>query len=388
AYIAKKGYTDLAALVAFSGRVIDEHDLSYSEAAMNGFPEAQTAERFATTDYQVLIVAEKFQTGFDQPLLHTMYVDKVLTGLNAVQTLSRLNRIHPNKADTFVLDFRNETEDIVAAFEPYYGRTVAPPTDPNLLFDTRRRLDDFDVLRPEEIEATVALLLAGDAKAHGRVYAALDSAVERFGALGEEDRLGFKDALDKFVRTYSFLSQVVSFGDTKLERDYTYCRALASRLRDATSVERLDLGTEVELTHLKTEMTFEGSLSLDADDGEVSTIFGEGRGRQSDPQLEHLSEIVEELNERFGLALDERDQLLFDQFEETWAADADVVDQARSNTLENFRLVFDHRFLDTVVSRMDENEAIFKRILDDEEFRQVLMDLYASRVYRRARSDR
>ncbi len=348
-------------------------------------PEAQTAERFATSDYQVLIVAEKFQTGFDQPLLHTMYVDKVLTGLNAVQTLSRLNRIHPDKADTFVLDFRNETEDIVKAFEPYYGRTVAPPTDPNLLFDTRRRLDDFDVLRPEEIEATVALLLAGDTKSHGKVYAALEPAVERFTSLVEEDRLAFKDALDKFVRTYSFLSQVVAFGDSKLERDYTCCRALAARLRDATSVERLDLGTEVELTHLKTEMTFEGSLALDADAGEVKTIFGEGRGRQSDPQLEHLSEIVDELNERFGLNLDERDQLLFDQFEETWAADPDVVDQARSNTLENFRLVFDHRFLDTVVSRMDENEAIFKRILDDEEFRQVLMDLYAGRVYRKAR---
>ena len=393
AYIAKKGYVDLSALVAFSGRVIDENDLSYSEAAMNGFPESQTADRFKGEPsdkfppdaYQVLIVAEKFQTGFDAPLLHTMYVDKVLTGLNAVQTLSRLNRIHPNKADTFVLDFRNETEDIVKAFEPYYGRTVAPPTDPNLLFDTRRRLDDFDVLRPDEIEAAVALLLAGDTKNHGKVYAALDPAVERFGALDEEHRLGFKDALDKFVRTYSFLSQVVTFGDSKLERDYTYCRALASRLRDAASVERLDLGTEVELTHLKTEMTFAGSLTLDADDGEVKTIFGEGRGRQSDPQLEHLSDIVDELNERFGLSLDERDQLLFDQFEETWAADPDVVDQARSNTLENFRLVFDHRFLDTVVSRMDENEAIFKRILDDEEFRQVLMDLYAGRVYRKAR---
>ena len=385
AYIKKKGYAHLAALVAFSGRVIDEHELSYSEAGMNHFPESQTAERFATGDYQVLIVAEKFQTGFDQPLLHTMYVDKVLTGLNAVQTLSRLNRIHPNKADTFVLDFRNETEDIVSAFEPYYGRTVAPPTDPNLLFDTRRRLDDFDVLRPEEMETAVALLLADDTKSHGRVYAALDPAMERFVALGEEEHLGFKDALDKFVRTYSFLSQVVTFGDSKLERDYTYCRALAARLRDAASLERLDLGAEVELTHLKTEITFEGSLSIDADSGEVTTIFGEGRGRQSDPEFEHLSEIIDELNERFGLDLDERDQLLFDQFEETWATDPDVVDQARSNTLENFRLAFDDRFLSTVVSRMDENEAIFKRILDDEEFRQVLMDLYAGRVYRRAR---
>jgi type I restriction enzyme R subunit len=235
------------------------------------------------------------------------------------------------------------------------------------------------------VEATVSLLFGADDKSHGKVYAALDPAVERFGALSEEEQLAFKDALDKFVRTYSFLSQVVSFGDTKLERDYTYCRALASRLRDATSVERLDLGSEVELTHLKTALTFEGSLSLDADAGEVKTIFGEGRGKKGEPEVEHLSQIVDELNERFGLNLDERDQLLFDQFEETWVADPDVVDQARSNSLENFRLVFDQRFLDTVVARMDDNEAIFKRILDDEEFRQVLMDLYAGRVYRRAR---
>ena len=126
---------------------------------MNGFPESRTAEEFATPEYSVLIVAEKFQTGFDQPLLHTMYVDKILVGLAAVQTLSRLNRIHPLKENTFVLDFRNETETIVEAFEQFHGCTVAPPTDPNILWDTRRRLDDFDVLRPEEVEAAMPALL-------------------------------------------------------------------------------------------------------------------------------------------------------------------------------------------------------------------------------------
>jgi type I restriction enzyme, R subunit len=385
-YIAKMKYTDLAALVAFSGKVIDEKGLTYTEAQMNSFPEPQTAENFAGDDYQVLIVAEKFQTGFDQPLLHTMYVDKVLTGLNAVQTLSRLNRIHPLKTDTFVLDFRNDAEDITKAFEPYYGRTVAPPTDPNLLFDTRSRLDQFDVLRPEEVEETVEVLLTiTDQSDHGRVYALLDPACERFKELEEQDRLGFKDALDKFVRTYSFLSQVVSFGDSKLERDYIYCRALASRLRDQNTSTALDLGSEVELTHLRSEVTFEGSLSLDADTGEVKSIFGEGRGKQNEPELELLSEIVQELNNRFGLTLDERDQLLFDQFEDTWVADPEVSAQAQNNSMENFRLVFDQRFMGTVVGRMDANEAIFKKILDDEEFRQVLMDLYAGRVYRRAR---
>ena len=209
--------------------------------------------------------------------------------------------------------------------------------------------------------------------------------MERFKDLEEEDQLGFKDALDKFVRTYSFLSQVVSFGDSKLERDYIYCRALASRLRDQNTSTSLDLGSEVELTHLRSEVTYEGSLALDADTGEVKSIFGEGRGKQNEPELELLSEIVSELNDRFGLTLDERDQLLFDQFEETWVADPEVSAQAQNNTIENFRLVFDRMFMGTVVGRMDDNEAIFKRILDDPEFREVLMDLYAARVYRRAR---
>ncbi|MCA1693389.1 MAG: DEAD/DEAH box helicase family protein, partial [Actinobacteria bacterium] len=388
AYIASKGYAGLAALVAFSGKVIDETGFAFTEPGMNGFPESQTAERFGSEDHQVLIVAEKFQTGFDQPLLHTMYVDKVLTGLAAVQTLSRLNRIHPLKSDTFMLDFRNDADEIVAAFEPYYGRTVAPPSDPNVLWDTRSRLDHFDVLRPDEVEATVALLVTiVDPKQHGQVYALLDPAVERFKALDEEDRLGFKESLDRFVRTYSFLSEIVSFGESKLERDYVYCRALASKLRDETTIERLDLGTEVELTHLRSEITFEGSLALADDTGEVKSLFGDGSGRQQEPDVEPLSQIVETLNERFGLNLGEADQLLFDQFEETWLADPEVAAQARNNTLDNFRLVFDRMFLNTVVGRMDDNEAIFKRILDDPEFQATLMDMYASKVYRRARSE-
>ena len=162
-YIKAKGYDDIRTLVAFSGKIDDGTGIPLTEANMNGFPESRTAEEFATPDYGVLIVAEKFQTGFDQPLLHTMYVDKILVGLAAVQTLSRLNRIHPLKENTFVLDFRNDTETIVEAFEQFHGCTVAPPTDPNILWDTRRRLDDFDVLRPEEIEAAMPALLGAGA---------------------------------------------------------------------------------------------------------------------------------------------------------------------------------------------------------------------------------
>jgi type I restriction enzyme R subunit len=337
----------------------------------------------------VLVVAEKFQTGFDQPLLHTMYVDKVLTGLNAVQTLSRLNRILPPlKDDTFVLDFRNDGEDIVRAFEPYYGQTVAPPTDPNLLYDTHRRIFDFDVIHPDDIDAAVAVLLTvGTKDDHGQIYSLLDPAVDRFQHLNEEDRAAFKDALDKFVRTYSFLSQVVSFGDTKLERDYLYSRALASLLRGANSVERLDLGSQVELTHLRVEATFSGALDLTGGTGEVKTYTGDGTGVQHLPDLEPLSQIIDTLNERFGLDLTDRDQLLFDQYEREWLADPEVTDQARNNTIDNFRLVFDRNFLKTVISRMDENDALFQRILDDTEFQEAIKDFFARKVYQQARRD-
>jgi len=388
AYIKSKGYSDLAALVAFSGKVIDERGFSYTESQMNGFSESETADKFDKDDYQVLIVAEKFQTGFDQPLLHTMYVDRILLGLAAVQTLSRLNRIHNLKDSTFVLDFRNKTEDVLEAFEPYYTMTAAPPTDPNLLYDTRRKLDDFDVLRMEEIEAAVAALVTlSDAKGHGAIYALLDPAVERFQELLEDDQLLFKDALSRFVRIYSFLSQVVSFGDTKLERDSIYCRALASRLRSEATSERLDLGSQVELTHLRHEMTFEGSLKLSGESGEVVSIPGEGMGKQNEPPLEALSKIVDELNKRFGLNLTEADQLFFDQIEAEWLNNDEVLQQVRNNSYKDFRLVFDPRFLNTVIRRMDSNQSIFKRTLDDKDFQELLLDLFAERVYRKLRED-
>jgi type I restriction enzyme R subunit len=389
-YIQEKGYADIKTLVAFSGNIDDGTGIPLTETNMNGFPESRTAEEFATRDYGILIVAEKFQTGFDQPLLHTMYVDKPLVGLAAVQTLSRLNRIHPLKESTFVLDFRNDTDDVVKAFEQYHGCTVAPPTDPNILWDTRRRLDDFDVLRPEEIEAAMpALLGAGtnDDKRSAETYAALGPAKGRFEQLGDEERVEFRDVLTRFVRTYSFVSQIAAFTDPALERDYVFCRALLLYLRDAGTVERLDLGTEVELTHLRNEMTFSGTLSLTSELGEVRSFYGEGAGTQQELEMEHLSSIVEVLNDRFGTDLTDVDKLLLDQFEESWVADGELSDQARNNTLDNFRLVFDRKFLQTIITRVDANDEIYKKILDDEDFRSTLGGFYLRKVYERLRED-
>jgi type I restriction enzyme, R subunit len=386
AYIADQGYADVRTLVAFSGKVLDDGD-EFTEPSMNAFPESETAERFGSDDYQVLIVAEKFQTGFDQPLLHTMYVDKVLTGLNAVQTLSRLNRIlPPEKTDTFVLDFRNDADEIQEAFRPWYEATEAVPTDLNLLYDTHRAVWDFDVLREDEVEAgVVALLAVTETTGHGAVHAALDAARGRFLQLDEEVQDAFRDLLARFVNLYAFVSQIVSYVDRRLERDYLYARALLACL-PGQQAERLDLGSEVALTHLKLAQTYEGSASLDEGGGEVVAIFS-GRGPQHDPESEHLSRIVDVMNERFGLELSDADQLLFDQFEESWAADESLAARARNNDFQNFRLVFDRTFLDTVVKRMDENDDIFRRILDDDATRQTVLDHYAERLYGRLRAE-
>ena len=384
-YIAEKGYADTRALVAFSGTVSDEGD-DFTESGMNRLPESQTATAFGGPEYGVLIVAEKFQTGYDQPLLHTMFVDKVLTGLAAVQTLSRLNRIHPEKTDTFVLDFRNDAEAITEAFEPWYETTVAVPTDPNTLHDMAGRVFGLQVLDAAEAAAIASLIADRTHRVtdHGAIYALLGPVVGRFRGRPEPEQYEFRDSLDAYLRAYSFLAQVVEFGDVGLEALYLAGRALQADLPAQDGGGRLDLGSEVELTHLRLEETSSGSITPDHGVGELAAIYS-GRGRQAEESAEHLSAIISVLNERFGMALGTADQLFFEQMEETWMADQQLTDQARANPIENFRLVFNDVFIKSIVGRMDDNEDIFRKILDEPAFQAVVMDHYLRRVFERAR---
>lgn len=382
-YVNEHGYDGPGILVAFSGTVEDE-GVTYTESRMNGFPESQTPREFEQDEWRFLVVAEKYQTGFDQPLLYAMYVDKVLTGLAAVQTLSRLNRRAEGKEGTFVLDFRNDADEIRAAFEPWYGQTVAPPTDPNLLYDTRHALDEYGVLRPDEVAKVAVLLVVGEDQAsHARIHAALTPAIDRVHSLEEDEREGFRDALERFVRTYSFLSQVVSFTDAGLERDYLFCRALASFVkRDAGA--SLDLGSEVELTHLHMEQTFKGSVSLEAEQGIVVTIY-DGAGRAHDPEESPLSRIVEKLNERFGLKLTEADRLHLDGIARDLIEDEMVQRQAAANTKDNFSVRFPQHFQKAVVDRLAGAEKFSFELLDNEDLSAQVMSAYLPLVYGRAK---
>jgi type I restriction enzyme, R subunit len=382
-YVNQRGYTDVAVLVAFSG-TLDLDGVTVSEVSMNGFPESQTTRELDAGPWNVLVVAEKYQTGFDQPKLCAMYVDKPLTGLAAVQTLSRLNRPFEGdgarKETTVVLDFRNEAEDIRAAFEPYYGATVAPPTDPNLLYDTRHALDPFGVLWPEEVERTVALLLATGKVAHDRVHAALAPAIDRFAALADDERERFREDLLRFVRTYAFLSQVVAFTDVKLERDYRYCKALAAFVRQGGSEA---LHPEVELTHLRMEQTFEGSVTLSETEGEVRTIFG--AGKLHEPAPEPLSVIIERLNERFGTRFEPEDRVFYDTVFDKLAKRPHVQQAAASNTAENFKLVLEKEAMAAVIDQLGVAEGMVHTYVDNAELRAEVLAAYLPLVQGRAK---
>ncbi len=379
-YVTEHGY-DLGVLVAFSDAVSLNGD-QVTEAKCNGFGESQTAERFDTDEYQIMVVAEKFQTGFDQPKLYAMYVDKTLTGLAAVQTLSRLNRTHPDKDGTFVLDFVNDAEEIAAAFEPYYGETAAPPSDPNLLYDTRHELDEFGVLNAEEARTFARLLLA-ESVDHSRLHAALGPAIDRFHGLDENEQERFRDALTRFVRTYSFLSQIVSFSDTDLERDYLFGKALAQFIKGDPG-SAVDLSGDVELTHLRTEQQFEGSVALNTETGEVATIYS-GTGRTTEPEPEPLSAIIDRLNALYGTDWSDADRLVFDAALEDLVADEDVQVTAVNNTAENFNVVFPEMFQKALLGRMDRNEKVVFKYLDDEELAADVQKIYATLAQARAK---
>ncbi len=383
AYAREHGYGDVRTLVAFSGTVRDD-GIDRTEPNMNGFPESQTAERFGTDEYRILVVAEKFQTGFDQPLLHTMFVDKKLEGVNAVQTLSRLNRIDPRKEDTFILDFVNEAEEIQRAFGPYYDTAVAVPTDPNELYDAWREVDRFGVVRPEEIEAFAGAYFGapGDGP-QAKLYALLDVAQDRLTDLEETDQEEFRTWLKRFVSRYGFISQVLPMADTAMEKRYAYCRLLELRLPSEPSGS-MDLGDQVQMTHLRVTRTGEHDLSLEKGAGVLRT-FGEGEPGGYEDLLAPLSELIERLNERFGAELSEADHLHLEGIGADMVASAEVQQQAAANTRENFGIEFDKRFTDAVAARMSQAEELTIRILDQPEFREEVVRALMPRVYERAR---
>ena len=389
-YIKKKGYKDMKTLVAFSGTVLDG-GVEYTESGMNEFKESELPERFATDEYQVLLVAEKYQTGFDQPLLHTMYVDKKLSGVKAVQTLSRLNRTCTGKDDTFVLDFINKAEDIQEAFKPYYQATVVEEvTEPNLLYDIENQLHAYGVYLKDELDRFNVIYFKPKDKKTSKDRAILnhliDVVVERFKKLEEQRKQDFNSQAVKFVRLYSFILQITPFEDVELHKLYVYLTYLLKKLPKEKG-STVHLADEIALEYYTVKKTFEGSISLTPDDENVpvAPVRFAGAGAREE-EKEYLSSIIERLNKRFGTNFTKAQQLSVEQIKEDFAADKDMVQKAKTNTIEDFRFAYEKVFIDKVIDRMDEDRSFYTRVLDDEQFRKALMDYMLVEVYEKLNS--
>lgn len=391
-YIKKKGYeSEIKILVAFSGKVVDDNAPDgVSEPEMTGYSEKELPTIFERDEYKILIVADKYQTGFDQPLLHTMYVDKKLSGVKAVQTLSRLNRMHPGKEDTFVLDFANDRQTILDSFQPYYEVTsVTEETDINHLYDLKARLDEFQVYWTQEIEAFANVYFdpktkLNNPKQQKHLYAFTDPAVDRFKAIAEEEKQDeFKKGLRSWTNLYAFLSQIMPFIDSEFEKFYAYAKLLQTRLPKRELSESLHLDDEVALEYYRLQKIKEGSIELQkGEEGELSGTTEAGLKRAKEEEA-LLSEIINVLNDRFGTEFEEADKLFFDQIEAELMEDETLQTQARVNKIDTFKFAFNDKFIDKLIGRMDQNQEIFEKILEDKMFGDLVKELMMRKIYKK-----
>ncbi|MEO8603512.1 MAG: RNA-binding domain-containing protein [bacterium] len=382
-HLAAKGYP-YKALVAFSGKVTDGGG-DFTESNMNGLPEAQTANTFALPEYRFLVVANKFQTGFDQPLLYAMYVDKTLGGVNAVQTLSRLNRTHADKKEAVVLDFVNDAASIQKDFQPYYETTLlSEATDPNLLYDLQHTIGDAGVCEDADLDAFARVYFAPKST-QDQLYAVLDPPRERYLALDEEPRALFRGALTDYVRLYAFLSQILSFSDAELEKLYLFARALRRRLPVSQEDLPREVQENIDMESYRVGRTGQGAISLTRGPGVIDPIRAAPAHVAPPSQLEPLSQIIAALNERFGTNLSDDDRVAIQRVKEKLEQDVALDASARVNPRDKARLTFDHKLQDVFQQLVDSNFQLYKRITDDGDFNRLLGDFLFDDYLRRHR---
>lgn len=391
-YVNEHGYTGIRSLVAFSGSVEDPEDpgSSYTEVSMNdGLAESELPETFERGDYRVLLVAEKYQTGFDQPLLQTMYVVKRLAGVQAVQTLSRLNRMATGKARTFILDFANEESDIYRAFKPYYETTpIGENADPHQLSTLQYKILQWSIFSPDDVNAFAEVWYRPkrdhSAYDHRVMNAVLDAVVQRFRDHEEAEKEEFRGQLTAYRNLYAFLSQVIPYRDSELEKLYAFVRNLIAKLPRPGQAFTLD--DEVALRFFRLQQMTEGSIYLGQ--GETVPLKGPtdvGTGLVRDKAVA-LSTLIEKLNERFGTNFTPADELFFDQIRASAEEDEKIVEAAKANSLANFSSYLERILDELFIDRMEGNEEIFSRVMTDKEFRSAAREHLAEAIYRRVRA--
>ncbi len=380
------------AVVAFSG----EHEWGgapVTEATLNGFPSGQIPERFREEPYRFLVVADKFQTGYDEPLLHTMYVDKALSGIKAVQTLSRLNRAHPKKHDTFVLDFFNDPETIRKAFEPYYRTTIlSQETDPNRLHDLKADLDGHQVYSPEEVEKLVVLYLGGADR--DRLDPILDTCVARYvEALDEEGQVDFKGKAKAFIRTYDFLGTILPYKNAGWEKLFVFLTFLVPKL-PAPREEDFSQGIleAIDMDSYRTEARASIAIALADQEGEIGPVptSDPGAGPRSGPEMDRLSNILKEFNDLFGNIewkdADKIRRVITEEIPDKVSTNRAYQNAVKNSDQENARIEHDKALQNAILDLSSDHNELLKQFYDDPSFRRWLSEAVFSVTYAGARA--
>lgn len=389
--IEDKGYKDLDVLVAFSGEIEDDN-VTYTEERINKDKNGQTIkekslpEAFHTDDFGILVVAEKYQTGFDEPLLHTMFVDKKLSGVKAVQTLSRLNRTAPGKVDTFVLDFVNSADDIKASFEPFYEETVLlEETDPNVIYDMKNTLDGFRVYQTSEVEKFADIFYSSEEQSAGdlgKLQGHLRPAVDRFISLEVERQDVFKTTLARFLRIYAYITQVCRLFDKDIHKFSVYAKFLYKMLPKGEGSERVSIDDKVLLEYYKLEKDFEGQIELEGSDGGYVPVTGDAGHKE--PKKDPLTIIIDRINERFGTHFTEMDKV-FLQIQNDYSKQEKWQNYAKNNDRATFMLLFAKDFPTMAAERYEQNDEFFKRLFADSDMMQNVMDEMGAELYEKLR---
>ncbi|HYF81911.1 MAG TPA: type I restriction endonuclease [Clostridia bacterium] len=388
-YIKDKKYDDLDVLVAFSG-VVNDDGMEYTEEKLNKtadgkiIKEKQLPEYFNSDEFNMLIVAEKYQTGFDEPLLHTMFVDKKLSGVKAVQTLSRLNRTMPSKEDTFVLDFVNTAEEIKEAFEPYYqGTILSEEASPNIIYGIKNTLDEYHLWQQSEIEIFAKIYYKTAQQEMpdlGKLAASLQPALDRFAAKDTKDQDEIKTGLARFVRLYAFITQVCRMFDLDMQKFSVYAKFLL-KLMPKGKLDKIIVDDKVLLDKYKLEKDFDGKITI-YENPELYAPKGNIGGK--DKKKEPLSVIIEKINERFGTNFSEMDKVLA-QLTQDFMSDERLVDLAKNNPQSTFERIFEQQFKDIAALRYEQNEEFFVRMFKDEAFMAEVIKFMLPEVYRKLR---
>ena len=382
-YIKEHNITDIDVLVAFSGELSDNGEM-VSEEKLNvdykgnneHIKENQLPKRFHES-YNVLIVAEKYQTGFDEPLLHTMFVDKPLYGVKAVQTLSRLNRICPGKTDTFVLDFVNTADEIRESFQPYYQATnLTEGVDPNNVYAIYKRVEAYRLFSEEETHEFAKVYYSGKedmAKLNYYLYPAR----KKFMDMNKEDQREFKSVLQAFIRSYSFVVQVARMMDKDIQSKYIFCKYLNKTL--PKDYERsIDLDDKIELEYYRLEKKFEGSIELTSEEGELNPP--KGTIGKKDEEKEPLSVLVDKINQRYNTNFTNMDKVM-EQITQDFLDDEEMVNLAKNNDPESFRKIYNDEFQKKAFKRYQQNTDMFEKMMSEPGYMEDFMTNMFNFIY-------